>query len=363
MKMKGFLLLVLALFLIMSMMPAEAAAQEEGPVVHVVFFYSPSCPHCHTVLEEVFPPLVDQYGDSLQILQIDVTQRTGQTLYQTAVNTFQIPQERLGVPTLIVDDVVLVGSREIPAQFPGLIEEGLAAGGVGWPTIPGLDRAYPDVVATGAEVEASTPVNATPFDPAARESAADPVGAVLAALLFLVMLGALAYTVLQIMNSRFLDASFAPMRGWTVPALIFSGLLVALYLSYVELTQVEAVCGPVGDCNAVQSSAYATIVGIPVAALGVANFLVLGVLWMGQRLLDNRWMRLSTLAMVALTIAGTLFSIYLTVLELFVIEAVCAWCLASAAVTTALMVTTVQFAVREGRPLRRKGRRMRRLDT
>lgn len=347
----------------MSILPDRAVAQEEGSVVQAVFFYSPTCPHCHIVMDEVFPPLVDQYGDQLQILQIDVTQRTGQTLYQTAVSTFQIPQERLGVPTLVVADVVLVGSREIPEQFPGLIERGLAAGGIDWPAIPGLDRAYPDVVASSAEAEASAPVNATPVDPAAQATAADPVGFVLAAILLFVMLGAVAYTALQIRNGRFLDASLPAMQGWAVPALIFFGLLVAGYLSYIELTHVDAICGPIGDCNAVQTSAYARILGVPVALLGVANFLVLGGLWVAQRVLDDHRRRLSLLAMVALTIVGTLFSIYLTAIELFVIEAVCAWCLASAAITTALMVASVQFVVKEARPIRRRGRRVRRLDT
>ncbi len=363
MKITRFLLLILTLVLLMSIMPAGVAAQEEGAVVQAVFFYSPTCPHCHIVMDEVFPPLVDKHGDQLHILHVDVTQQTGQALYQTAVRTFQIPQERLGVPTLVVDDVVLVGSQEIPARFPGLIEQGLAAGGVVWPDIPGLDRAYPDVVMPAAGEEASAPVNATPVDPAAQRTTADPVGAVLAALLLLLMLGALAYTALQIKDSHFLEASFPIMRGWAVPAFIFFGFLIAGYLTYVELTHTDAICGPVGNCNAVQTSVYATILGVPVAILGVANFLALGVLWVGQRLLDDRWLRFSVLAMVALTIAGTIFSIYLTALELFVIEAVCAWCLASAAVTTALMVTSVQFVVKEGRPLRRSGRRLRRLDT
>jgi len=362
MKMKHFLLLSLTLVLFMSTFPAGVAAQEGGSTVQAVFFYSPTCPHCHTVMEEVFPPLVEEYGNRLQILHVDVTEQRGETLYQTAVRTFQIPQERLGVPTLVVADVVLVGSREIPAQFPGLIERGLATGGVGWPAIPGLAQAYPDVVVLAAGEEAVTPANATPVDPAAQATAADPVGAVLAALLLLAMVGALAYTLLRIRNARFLDASLPSMRGWTVPALIFFGLVIALYLSYVELTHVDAICGPVGDCNAVQTSTYARILGIPVAALGVVNFLVLGALWLGQRFLDGRWLRRSLLAMVALTVVGTLFSLYLTALELFVIDAVCAWCLASAAVTTALMVVSVQFVVKEGRPLRRSPR-VRRLDT
>lgn len=362
MKMKRVLLLLLTLILIMSTMPGDADAQEEDAMVQAVFFFSPTCPHCHIVMDNVFPPLTEQYGDQLQILQIDVTQRMGQTLYQTAVRTFQIPQQRLGVPTLIVDDVVLVGSQEIPGQFPVLIEQGLAAGGIGWPDIPGLDRAYPDLVAPAAGEEAGVPVNATPVDPAAQQTSVDPVGAVLAALLLLAMLGALGYVALQLKNSHLLAASLPPMRSWAFPALLFFGLLIALYMSYIELTNIEAVCGPIGDCNTVQTSAYAQFLGIPVALLGVANYLVLGALWLAQRMLEGPRLRYASLAIVALTVAATVFAVYLTALELFVIEAVCAWCLATAAIVTALMVLSVQFVAKESVPVRRRGRRVRRLD-
>ena len=366
MKTTPFRVFAFVIVLIMSTVAPAAASQQEGAVVQAVFFFSPTCPHCHIVMDDVFPPLADHYGDRLQILQIDVTQQTGQTLYQTAVTTFRISQQRRGVPTLIVDDVVLVGSQEIPARFPGLIEQGLAAGGIGWPDIPGLDRAYPDLVAPTAGEEAGAPVNATPVDPAAQPTAADPVGAVLAAVLLLAMLGALVYVALQIANGRLSAASLPPMRSSTFPALILFGLLIAFYMSYVELTHTDAICGPIGDCNIVQTSAYARFLGVPVALIGVANYLALGALWLGQRVLDGPRPRYASLAIVALTVAATLFAVYLTALELFVIEAVCAWCLVTAAIVTALMVISVQFVAREGRPVRHRGhrgRRVRRLDT
>ena len=48
------------------------------------------------------------------------------------------------------------------------------------------------------------------------------------------------------------------------------------------------------------------------------------------------------IGLIALTVFGTLFSIYLTLLELFVIHAICAWCLTSAVVMTILMVLIVR---------------------
>jgi hypothetical protein len=43
-----------------------------------------------------------------------------------------------GVPRLIVGDRFMVGSLQIPQEFPGIVEQGLASGGIDWPAIPGL---------------------------------------------------------------------------------------------------------------------------------------------------------------------------------------------------------------------------------
>jgi uncharacterized membrane protein len=137
-----------------------------------------------------------------------------------------------------------------------------------------------------------------------------------------------------------------------IPFLVVLGLGVATYLAYVEVGHVEAVCGPVGECNIVQASAYAVMLGIPVAVWGVLNYLAVGVLWAGQRYLSGRRASLSILTILGLTLFGTLFSIYLTCLELFAIRAICAWCLSSAVITTIVMLLVV-VPVTDGLPLER----------
>jgi protein-disulfide isomerase len=106
--------------------------------VRAVLFFSPGCPHCQTVLTEVLPPLSEQYGERLLVWKIDVTQPGGVQLYRQAVEALQVPNDRLGVPTLIIGDQVLVGANEIPQLLPGLIEQVLAQGGVDWPAVPAL---------------------------------------------------------------------------------------------------------------------------------------------------------------------------------------------------------------------------------
>ena len=140
-NLKFCLTLLVVVITSISVSPAFAA---NPPVVHAVLFYSPTCPHCHEVITNVLPPLAQKYGAQLQILGIDVSQEAGLALYRSAVSYFNIPDDRLGVPTLVVGNDVLVGSAEIPEIFPGLIDIGLQAGGVNWPDIPGLKEAMPD---------------------------------------------------------------------------------------------------------------------------------------------------------------------------------------------------------------------------
>jgi uncharacterized membrane protein len=60
-----------------------------------------------------------------------------------------------------------------------------------------------------------------------------------------------------------------------------------------------------------------------------------------QRSGAGRWARPAALVLLGASLFGVVFSIYLTVLELFVIHAVCMWCLSSALITTLIMVVVV----------------------
>jgi uncharacterized membrane protein len=125
---------------------------------------------------------------------------------------------------------------------------------------------------------------------------------------------------------------------WIIPILSVIGLFVAGYLSYVEVTQTEAVCGPVGDCNTVQQSPYALILGfLPVGVLGLIGYVIILVVWALQYYGPQQWRGYAALGVWGLALFGTLFSIYLTFLEPFVIGATCAWCISSAIIMTVLL--------------------------
>jgi uncharacterized membrane protein len=127
-----------------------------------------------------------------------------------------------------------------------------------------------------------------------------------------------------------------------IPWAAFIGLFVAAYLTYVETQSVQAFCGPIGDCNSVQSSSYARVWGIlPVGVLGAFGYIAILAAWWSGR---QRWNWISTYAPIALfgmALFGTIFSIYLTYLEIYVIKAVCIWCISSAIIITVLLLLSL----------------------
>lgn len=344
--MKKRIIFVLALVLWGLRPNIDVQAQTE-PAVQAILFYSPSCPHCHLVINDLLVPMQEQYGAQLQILGVDTTKPGGSNLFVAAMEYFGLPADQMGVPTLVVADTVLNGSLQIPEEFPGIVEAGLAAGGIGWPDIPGLRDLVPDLPPSAAsEADADTAVSGIQTgvntEMASNNHPVD--GAWLAWVVMALMIAAILFTGYHAMTSRNTILK-PPTANQTIAIilLVVAGLIVAGYLAYIETTQSLAVCGPVGDCNSVQASDYAIIIGIPIAILGLINYLAVGLFWFVQGRVPDEQRHLTWLGLMALTFFGTIFSIYLTALELFVIRAVCAWCLSSAVITTLLMLIVSQM--------------------
>jgi uncharacterized membrane protein len=333
--MKYLISRVIALALSLFLAAPGLVQAATPPIVRAVLFFSPTCPHCHYVMEEVLPPLQAQYGDQLQILEINATEAAGAQLYSAAIQTLAIPEDRLGVPTLIVGDTVLVGSLEIPEQLPGLIERHLAAGGVNWPATPGLETVVPTPVSSSAPGS----------EPAVAQSVSN--GFALAITIMAGMVGALFYAGAAVVRSL-RGARLRSRPHWVEPAiplLALIGVSVAGYLAYVETQAVSAVCGPVGDCNVVQSSPYARLFGVlPIGVLGVMGYGTILAAWAWGRLRLGRADDSTPLVLFSLTIFGVVLSLYLTYLEPFVIGAVCSWCLTSAVIMTLLMLLSLRRA-------------------
>lgn len=119
------------------------------------------------------------------------------------------------------------------------------------------------------------------------------------------------------------------------------GVFVALYLYLFKIGRIGALACGTGDCETVQLSRYARFLGVEVSLIGVIGYvgLLALALWALRPGLANlRWP--ATLLSV-LSGIGVVFAVYLTGLELFVIHAICRWCVGSALIITAIFIAAL----------------------
>lgn len=126
-----------------------------------------------------------------------------------------------------------------------------------------------------------------------------------------------------------------------VSALALIGAFVALYLTLYKLGAIGALICNIGQCETVNTSRWSRFAGFPVAMWGVAYYLVLfavATLGVTPRRATTPWV---SNALVLLAGWGVLFSAWLTYLELFVIHAVCVWCVTSAVLVTVAFIVSL----------------------
>jgi uncharacterized membrane protein len=118
----------------------------------------------------------------------------------------------------------------------------------------------------------------------------------------------------------------------TLIVLAAIGIALTAYLTYVHYAGIKVACVQGHDeCEAVQTSTYSKLVGVPVALMGLIGYIAI----LGTLLLrETETTRLATLA---LAFGGFAFSCYLTYREVFSLEKICEWCVSSAILLTVLM--------------------------
>ena len=127
-------------------------------------------------------------------------------------------------------------------------------------------------------------------------------------------------------------------RLWAPLVLSLLGIYVSGYLSAKRLTGGSLACSRWAQCDTVNNSVYAKISGVPVAFIGLAGYLVLlGLAVAALQTWGPTHRRLLAISFV-LGLGGVGFSAYLTYIELFVIDAICNWCVASAILITLLAI-------------------------
>lgn len=125
-------------------------------------------------------------------------------------------------------------------------------------------------------------------------------------------------------------------RRMAIAVTAVAGLFVSIYLLLYSLGVYGALMCGSGGCETVQTSSYARFMGLPVASWGVAWYGLVTLVAMAgvqARFADEKWPDRWLLVLASL---GLAFSVYLTGVELFVLHAICQWCLVSAVLTVVI---------------------------
>jgi uncharacterized membrane protein len=117
------------------------------------------------------------------------------------------------------------------------------------------------------------------------------------------------------------------------------GIGVATYITIADAGGGHPLCvAGGGGCETVANSSYSHLFGVNVAVFGIGGYLLL----LGAALVPRDAGRFAGLL---LALVGFGFSAYLTYLELFTIDAICQWCVASAVLMTMELAVNVIRAI------------------
>jgi len=122
-----------------------------------------------------------------------------------------------------------------------------------------------------------------------------------------------------------------------------AGAAVSIYMTIYKLTDNNSMCLGSGDCATVNASKYSEVYGIPLGVIGLIGYAgILLVLWLEKR--HPLGKEYGNLLAMGMSFAGFVYSLYLTYLELYVIKAICPFCVASAvAITLCFIFTFIRF--------------------
>ena len=130
-------------------------------------------------------------------------------------------------------------------------------------------------------------------------------------------------------------------RALRVALLVVSlaGIGLSAYLTSVHYEPAALICTGSGGCEKVQDSKYAVLAGIPVAVLGLGA-------WVAALVLTIWNSELARTLTAALALGALAFAVYLVVLQLFVIDAICSWCMANDVVLVPLLAVLALLRIR-----------------
>jgi uncharacterized membrane protein len=127
----------------------------------------------------------------------------------------------------------------------------------------------------------------------------------------------------------------------TAAVLSLLGLFVSAYLYLYKLGRIGTLACGAGGCETVQQSSWSRFAGIEVSLIGLAGYaalLLVSLAGLQPAFADRRW---PATLLVTLAGLGIAFTVYLTYLELFVIHAICRWCVGSAVIIVGIFIAAL----------------------
>ena len=126
-----------------------------------------------------------------------------------------------------------------------------------------------------------------------------------------------------------------------IAVLAFAGIMdsgVALQRHYAKSATQFCDFSQRFSCDVVNRSKYSSVVGIPVAGIGIAGYsflFLLATFWKGRRETPAR--------LLAAALAGLAYALYLTYVEAYQLETWCILCLISLALITLISMLAIIF--------------------
>ena len=123
--------------------------------------------------------------------------------------------------------------------------------------------------------------------------------------------------------------------------LSLAGIFLSTYLYLYKTGRIGTLACGTGSCEFVQFSSWSSFLGLEVSLIGIGGYLVLFGLSLATLRLPAGERGWPSLALLLLTLGGVVFTAYLTSIELFVLHAICRWCVGSAVIISLLFMAAV----------------------
>ena len=140
------------------------------------------------------------------------------------------------------------------------------------------------------------------------------------------------------------------LRRYILAILSVAGVAVSAYLTFEHYQLVPSVCLFHMKCDKVLASPYAQLWGVPIALIGLGMYALISLMVFASWR-NPRWEHVIGLGIYGVSLSGIVFTGYLYYVEIFILKALCTWCMVSSVVLMSIFVVSVLDFVITGKKL------------